>query len=773
MMPTGAGEAMEFEGSDTGSLRQPAAASSVDGTKRLAKSASEERLGQGASPARAMRHALRPTAAQQFKTCGRSLALGAADAGAKDGALASRACLRYPELRSLEAQLGGDQGPWLATGETAAGGRATPPVAEKTSVLQPSSTSCSQFSSVSGGEGGSRAAVSLDGGRPPSGEWEGSQRLSTLLNSIEQLQMPSPLTDDRDRLYQVLGIPPDFSNPRQLRNAYLREIWKYHPDRVTALINAYRRSREGVTDHEGSQQCTLEYLESVREAYVARTQEIQLAFETLGDSERRRIYDTFGYRCVRDRRLLNMIIQLSKFIRCKSLKTRQLRERILRTSRNRNDPGVGAQFERREEAADPVSASYGFTGAGGPAYGWWDNGCSAEIAERRGLDRCLNRIPGDNLTCSVSQPENLATNWCQGAHANAERIKPDTGEALSRPVLQAGGTLPSPNAVHELALDLADFYLGRVLRVAIERMGFGLDGTRCREECVLTIQVEPGMRDGDRVEFPGYANATSPGADVGSVIFVLREKQHSRFARVGDDLRMRKKLTLAEALCGYSFTLKLLNGRTIMVQSHDGCVTRPGTVKRIPGKGMPKRRRCPNAPLDFGDLFVEFDVEWPHDGVIRGPVKEQLLAALATIASAGDAPKTRPPEPMDNGGIVTENRTSIESVRTVDEVRPSFDEAEIGALGSALTEDDRGTLSTGSPSTHDDDDDDTDEDAVARVEEIVTAERVRRLPPDWKTCPHCHQTATQRSSSSQQLPRISHVTDSSAREISRSFSLDG
>jgi DnaJ-class molecular chaperone len=595
--------------------------------------------------------------------------------------------------------------------------------------------------------------------------------LSALLNSIEQLQMPPPVTDERDRLYRILGIPRDFSNPRQLRNAYLREIWKYHPDRVIALINAYRRCIEGASDQHESQQRTIEYLESIREAYMTRTQEIQLAFETLGDSERRRIYDTFGYRCVRDQRLLNMIIQLSDFIRCRSLKTRQLRERMLRSSRDRNESSGESKSATSGLATSSLSAPYGFTGAGGPAYGWWDNGCSARIAERRGLDRCLHRLPGDNLTCSFSQPENLIKSFRRSSHDRAERPRVDANDAPSMSASKSMTTIVSPNVVHELALDLSDFYLGRVLRVAIERIGFGLDGNRCREECALTIEVEPGMRDGDRIEFPGYANATSPGADAGSVIFVLREKQHARFTRVGDDLRMRKKLTLAEALCGYSFTLKLLNGRTIMVQSHEGCVTRPGIVKRIAGKGMPKRRRCMNAPLEYGDLFIEFDIEWPHDGVIRGPMKEQLLAALATIESAGDGCKTRPLEPMESGPGVHRNRSSLESVRTVDEVRPSFDESDVGPLGSALTEDDRGALSMESPSADDDDDDDDDDDVVSGVEEIVTAERVQRLPPDWKSCPRCHQAA-QRSSSSQQLPRISQVTDSSARDL-RSSSLDG
>jgi len=800
MLPTGerfGGNRMELGGDGashhlTGSARLPAASVHASGQTRMINSGSDERLGHDGSPARAVRRAMRPSGTPQFKTLGRPVA-SAVRAISESPAIAVNAfpdiALRQQDLGSLYGPTGGEQAPQGTTN----GARAQAPFGVGVrNLLEHGATNglrSSQNSDSSTEQHASMEATAscLDG--QSGANLEAPQRLTSVLNSIEQLQMPPPLTEERDRLYQVLGIPRDMHNLRQIRNAYLREICKYHPDRITALMNAYRRCSEHAHCSRETTEQGLERLENIRKAYVDRTQEIQLAFETISDPERRRVYDTFGYRCVRDRRLLNMILQLSDFIRCRSLKTRQLRERVLRASRNRSGPNAGDHASTDQGTANAATTTpYGFTGAGGPAYGWWDNGCSASIAERQGLDRCLHKMPCDTVSDSASQPEKLSlwSGHSMSSSASTGTEGTDRGDG-QRATKSTSNATAVHNIVHELAFDLADFYRGRAIRVAIERSGFGLDGRPCREECALTIRVEPGMRDGDRVEFPGCGNAAYPGAEAGAVIFVLREKPHPRFTRVGDDLRMRKKLTLAEALCGFSFTLKLLDGRTIMVQSRDGSVTRPGTVKRIPHKGMPKRRRYASTSLDYGDLFIEFDVEWPRDGVIRGPAKEQLLAVLATISSENDMCKTRGMERSESAQLGETNRTSIESVRTIDEARHSFDDSmdDIPTLTSNTAN--QRAMSSYTPSAIDDNDDDddddhddaenttgdeSDEDAAACVEEIVTAEKVRRLPPEWKACPRCHQEKTRARQSSSDLPRISMVTDASSRELSRSFSLD-
>lgn len=91
---------------------------------------------------------------------------------------------------------------------------------------------------------------------------------------------------------------------------------------------------------------------------------------------------------------------------------------------------------------------------------------------------------------------------------------------------------------------------------------------------------------------------------------VLQQKPHTLFERSGADLSCKIKIPLVEALCGFSKVLLThLDGRGIHVEQPAGSVIKPGQVKRIIGEGMPHFKR----PIDKGDLYITFDVEFPKD----------------------------------------------------------------------------------------------------------------------------------------------------------------
>jgi DnaJ-class molecular chaperone len=64
----------------------------------------------------------------------------------------------------------------------------------------------------------------------------------------------------------------------------------------------------------------------------------------------------------------------------------------------------------------------------------------------------------------------------------------------------------------------------------------------------------------------------------GDVIIVLQQKEHEVFTRRGDDLFMSKTIGLTEALCGFQFVVKQLDGRDLVVTSEPGQVIRPGEI---------------------------------------------------------------------------------------------------------------------------------------------------------------------------------------------------
>lgn len=130
------------------------------------------------------------------------------------------------------------------------------------------------------------------------------------------------------------------------------------------------------------------------------------------------------------------------------------------------------------------------------------------------------------------------------------------------------------------------------------------------EKKILDVFIEKGMVDGQKICMKGEGDE-EPGLEPGDVNMIIKQKDHPVFTRKGGDLFCHAKITLAEALCGFNrVILTHLDGRGIQVAHPRGKVIQPGQVKRILNEGMPTFKR----PDDRGDLYIQFDVEFPADG---------------------------------------------------------------------------------------------------------------------------------------------------------------
>jgi DnaJ family protein A protein 2 len=67
-----------------------------------------------------------------------------------------------------------------------------------------------------------------------------------------------------------------------------------------------------------------------------------------------------------------------------------------------------------------------------------------------------------------------------------------------------------------------------------------------------------------------------PDTQAGDIVFVLQQKEHSKFQRKGDDLFVEHTLSLTEALCGFQFPLTHLDGRQLLVKTTPGEIIKPG-----------------------------------------------------------------------------------------------------------------------------------------------------------------------------------------------------
>ena len=143
-----------------------------------------------------------------------------------------------------------------------------------------------------------------------------------------------------------------------------------------------------------------------------------------------------------------------------------------------------------------------------------------------------------------------------------------------------------------------------------------IDPSKCCKVCngnkvvpetkTIEVDVEAGMMEGDKVILPSAADE-APGMEAGDVVYVIKEKGSNMFARKKGDLLHIEKVTLAEALCGFTRNIMQLDGRVLRVTVPGGIVTEPNAVKIVRNEGMPIR----GSLTDHGSLFIHFNVDFP------------------------------------------------------------------------------------------------------------------------------------------------------------------
>ena len=104
---------------------------------------------------------------------------------------------------------------------------------------------------------------------------------------------------------------------------------------------------------------------------------------------------------------------------------------------------------------------------------------------------------------------------------------------------------------------------------------------------------------------------------------MVQEKPHDVFVRKGADLFMKKKISLVEALIGFEFQLKHLDGQVYTIYTGRGEVMADKSRKVVRGLGMPFLK----SHSDHGNLVIDFKVVMPK----RGELNKEQLEVLSSI----------------------------------------------------------------------------------------------------------------------------------------------
>ncbi len=195
---------------------------------------------------------------------------------------------------------------------------------------------------------------------------------------------------------------------------------------------------------------------------------------------------------------------------------------------------------------------------------------------------------------------------------NAE--EPTQAHAHTHAHAHAHAQAPTHDINVVIALALADAFNGvnqRPVTIQYE------DEMHAMHTEMLMINIPPGIPNGYKASIPDRGNIVpNSGGRRGTLHLEFSIEPHPKFIREGnDDLFIEHRVSLKDALCGFTFELVHLNGRSYKFNCKPCSVTGSmNETKVMPGMGF-----------NNGALKIRFHVELPTS------LTEDQIAALSAI----------------------------------------------------------------------------------------------------------------------------------------------
>nr|GMD10278.1 DnaJ homolog subfamily B member 13-like [Ipomoea batatas] len=168
----------------------------------------------------------------------------------------------------------------------------------------------------------------------------------------------------------------------------------------------------------------------------------------------------------------------------------------------------------------------------------------------------------------------------------------------------SSGPRKAPPIERKLPCSLEELYKGTTKKMKISREIADMSGKTLPVEEILTIDIRPGWKKGTKITFTEKGNE-EPNVIPADLVFIIDEKPHGTFTREGNDLVVTQRISLAEALTGYTVHLTTLDGRKLTIPINS--VIHPDYEEVVPREGMP----IPKEPTKRGNLRIKFNIKFP------------------------------------------------------------------------------------------------------------------------------------------------------------------
>jgi DnaJ-class molecular chaperone len=124
-----------------------------------------------------------------------------------------------------------------------------------------------------------------------------------------------------------------------------------------------------------------------------------------------------------------------------------------------------------------------------------------------------------------------------------------------------------------------------------------------QEESTFSLNINKGTVDGTTAIINDAGDFNIETKQYSDIMFIIKESDHPRLKRQGDDLVLNHTISLYEALCGFSFKYVHLDDKTYHIICSSG--SDPSKKYSINGMGMP----CENG---YGQLIINIHIHYDN-----------------------------------------------------------------------------------------------------------------------------------------------------------------
>uniref|UniRef100_A0A6C0HCR1 J domain-containing protein n=1 Tax=viral metagenome TaxID=1070528 RepID=A0A6C0HCR1_9ZZZZ len=162
---------------------------------------------------------------------------------------------------------------------------------------------------------------------------------------------------------------------------------------------------------------------------------------------------------------------------------------------------------------------------------------------------------------------------------------------------------PTP-IIHTICINMEQVLNGASVPLEIERWIIE-NGNKVFEKQTIYVNIPKGSDDNEIIMLRDIGNFVNEQCK-GDVKIFIKVENDSGFRRHGLDLVLEKTISLKEALCGFTFDMKYINGKNYSINNQAGNIIVPEYQKVISGMGLAREGH------KNGNLIIHFKVQFPE-----------------------------------------------------------------------------------------------------------------------------------------------------------------